>query len=276
MPLVLFGSIITAVGLQFFLLPNHMLDGGVTGLSIVIAQLSGLPLSLFLILFNIPFVYLGYKKFGSVFAAYSAIGIIMLAALTFVHIEHGLTDIPILAAVFGGIFVGIGVGIVIRYGGIIDGADTVAVLIDRVTVFSVGEAIMLINGLVIGLAGFVFGWENALYSLIAYFVAHKAIDVTVEGLNESRSVWVVSMNVRDIGKAINTVIDEPVTYIKESDPKDREPHGVLLAVITRFEEQKVKAAIQEVDKSAFIVISNAHEIIRSSTSAHQVKAANSL
>lgn len=271
-PLILFGSIITAVGLQFFLLPNHMLDGGVTGLSIITSQLSGLPLGLFLILFNIPFVYLGYKKFGSIFAVYSAIGIITLAALTFVHIEHGFTDIPILAAVFGGIFVGVGVGIVIRYGGIIDGADTVAVLIDRVTVFSVGEAIMLINGIVIGLAGFVFGWENALYSLIAYFVAHKAIDVTVEGLNESRSVWVVSMNVRAIGKAINTVIEEPVTYIKESDPKDREPHGVLLAVITRFEEQKIKAAIQEVDKSAFIVIGNAHEIIRSSTSGRQVGA----
>lgn len=259
--MILFGSAVTAAGLQFFLLPNHLLDGGVTGLSIITAELSSLPLSLFLILFNIPFVYLGYRKFGQLFAAYSTIGIIALAALTFVHVPHGFTDVPILAAVFGGIFVGIGVGIVIRYGGIIDGADTVAVLIDRVTVFSVGEAIMVINGVIISVAGFVFGWEQALYSLIAYFVAHKAIDVTVEGLNESRSVWVVSMKVRDIGKAINTVIDEPVTYIKESAPKDREPHGVLLAVITRFEEQKVKAAIQEVDKKAFIVISNAHEII---------------
>lgn len=223
-------------------------------------------MGLFLLLLNIPFVYLGYKKFGGIFALYSTIGIVTLATLTFVHMPHGFTDVPILAAVFGGIFVGIGVGIVIRYGGIIDGADTVAVLIDRVTVFSVGEAIMLINGIVISLAGFVFGWEQALYSLIAYFVAHKAIDVTVEGLNESRSVWIVSMKVREIGKAINAVIDEPVTYVKESDPKDREPHGVLLAVITRFEEQKVKAAVYEVDRNAFMAISNAHEIIRANSS----------
>ena len=243
------------------MLPNHLLDGGVTGLSIIAAYLFNLPLGLFLIIFNIPFVYLGYKKFGKEFAVYSIIGIVALALLTIIHLPHGFTDVPILAAVFGGIFVGVGVGIVIRYGGIIDGADTIAVLIDRVTVFSVGEAIMFINGIIISFAGFIFGWEQALYSLIAYFVAHKAIDVTVEGLNESRSVWVVSMKVRDIGKAINTVIDEPVTYVKESDPKDREPHGVLLAVITRFEEQKVKAAIQEVDPKAFIVISNAHEII---------------
>lgn len=258
---MLLGSIITAVGLQFFLLPNHLLDGGVTGISIIGARLSGLPLGLFLVIFNAPFVYLGYKKFGKQFAVYSLTGIIALALLTLVHVPQGLTEIPILAAAFGGMFVGIGVGIVIRYGGIIDGADTLAVLIDRVTVFSIGEAIMFINSIIIAGSGFIFGWDSAMYSLIAYFVAHKAIDVTVEGLNESRSVWVVSMHVRDIGKAINRVIEEPVTYVKESDPDDREPHGVLLAVITRFEEQKIKTAIYEVDRRAFIVISNAHEII---------------
>jgi uncharacterized membrane-anchored protein YitT (DUF2179 family) len=208
---VLFGALITAVGLQFFLLPNHLLDGGVTGVSIIGAHLTGLPLGLFLLLLNIPFVYLGYKKFGREFAALSAVGIIALAALTLMHFPHGFTDVPILAAVFGGIFVGIGIGVVIRNSGIIDGADTLAVLIDRVTVFSVGESILVINSIIITLAGFVFGWENALYSLIAYFVAHKAIDVTVEGLNEDRSVWIVSMHVREIGKAINQVINEPVT-----------------------------------------------------------------
>lgn len=264
--LVLTGSVLAAVGLQFFLLPNHLLDGGVTGVAILSAFLSGLPFGALLLLFNIPFVYVGYKKFGKDFALYSSLGIITLASLTFIHVPHGFTDQPILAAVFGGMFVGVGSGLVIRYGGIIDGADTIAVLIDRVTVFSVGEAIMAINAIIIMAAGFVFGWENALYSLIAYFVAHKAIDVTVEGLNESRSVWVVSMKTREIGRIINQVIDEPVTYLKEPSKKDVEPHGVLLAVITRFEEQKIKAAIQSVDKAAFVVISNAHEIMRSETS----------
>ena len=231
-------------------------------MSIIAAHLSGLPLGLFLILLNLPFVYLGYKKFGIEFAVYSIIGIVSLAGLTLVHFDHGFTEVPILAAAFGGMFVGIGVGIVVRYGGVIDGADTIAVLIDRVTIFSVGEAIMVINGIIITASGFVFGWNQALYSLLAYFVAHKAIDVTVEGLNESRSVWVVSMNVRAIGAAINRVIEEPVTYVKESDKGDKEPHGVLLAVITRFEEQKVKTAIFKEDPSAYVVISNAHEIIR--------------
>ena len=259
--LVLLGSAITAAGLQFFLLPNHLLDGGVTGVSIIAAELSGLPLGVFLMILNIPFVVLGYKKFGKEFAAYSTIGIVTLALLTLVHVEKGFVDVPILAAVFGGMVVGIGVGIVIRYGGIIDGADTVAVLIDRVTVFSVGEAIMAINSVIITLAGFVFGWEQALYSLIAYFVVHKAIDVTVEGLNESRCVWVVSMDVRTIGKELNKLIEEPVTYVKESNDTDREPHGVMLAVITRFEEQKVNTAIRKIDPKACIVITSAHEVI---------------
>ncbi|NCU37569.1 YitT family protein [Candidatus Saccharibacteria bacterium] len=259
--MVLLGGVITAVGLQFFLLPNHLLDGGVTGVSIIAAELSGLPLGLFLILFNIPFVILGYRKFGKDFTVYSMIGIIALALLTYIHVPQGFIDVPILAAVFGGMIVGIGVGLVVRYGGIIDGADTIAVLIDRVTIFSVGEAIMVINGIIISLAGFVFGWEQALYSLIAYFVAHKAIDVTVEGLDESRSLWIVSMDVRKIGAVINDLIEEPVTYIKESNPSDREPHGVLLAVITRFEEQKVITAARTVDPMAYIVITAAHEAI---------------
>lgn len=259
--MVLLGGIITAAGLQFFLLPNHLIDGGVTGMSILAAKLSGLPLGLFLVLLNIPFVLLGYKKFGKAFAIYSTIGIGTLAALTLRHFSQGFTDIPILAAVFGGVFVGVGVGLVVRYGGILDGTDTIAVLIDRVTIFTVGEAIMVINGLIITLAGFVFGWEQALYSLIAYFVAHRAIDVTVEGFDESRCMWVVSMHTRDIGRVINELIHEPVTYVKEPNRRDKEPHGIMLIVITRFEEQKVKRAIQVVDPRAYTVVTSAHEVI---------------
>lgn len=255
------GSIVAAAGLQFFLLPNHLIDGGVTGVSIMAAKLSGWPLGLFLLLLNIPFVVLGYKKFGREFAIFSVVGITALASLTFVHLEHGFTDVPILAAVFGGLFVGTGVGLVIRYGGIIDGTDAIAVLIDRSTIFSVSEAIMAINGVIITAAGFVFGWENALYSLIAYFLAHKAVDTVVDGLDGSRSVWVVSRRVREIGKVINELIDEPVTYVKEADPTARDPYGVMLAVITRLEEQKVKTAIHRVDSHAYTLIADAHEVV---------------
>lgn len=258
----LLGAGIAAVGLQYFLLPNHLLDGGVTGMSILAAKLTGQPLGLFLLILNIPFLILGYKKMGREFTILSIIGIAMLAVLTFTHVEHGFTDIPMLAAIFGGVVVGLGVGIVVRYGGIIDGADTVAVLIDRKTVFSVSEAIMVINGLIITMAGFAFGWESAMYSIVAYFIAHKAIDVTVEGLNEDRCMWVVSMRVREIGKAVNEIMQEPVTYFRESKPGDNdEPHGIMLAVITRFDEQKLKKAIRKIDQHAFVVITSAHKVM---------------
>lgn len=205
---------------------------------------------------------LGYRKFGKVFTIYSVIGITALASMTIVHASNSMTDVPILAAIFGGLIVGLGVGTVIRHGGIIDGADTIAVLIDRVTVFSVAEAIMTINSIIIALAGFVFGWEEAMYSLIAYFVAHKAINVVVEGLNDDRCMWIVSMHVREIGKTINEMIREPVTFVKESAPGDsNEPHGIMLAVITRFEEQELKNAIRKIDKHAYVVITSAHEVV---------------
>lgn len=261
MVLVFIGSGVAAVGLQFFLLPNHLMDGGVTGLAILMAKLSGWSVAPFLVALNVPFIILGYKKFGKEFAVLSASGVALLALFTIEHVSSGFTDVPFLAAVFGGLFVGTGVGLVVRNGGIIDGLDVVAVLIDRVTVFSVGEAIMAINGVIITLAGFVFGWEQALYSLVAYFVAHKAIDVTVEGLDASRCVWVVSNDVRGIGKTINELIQEPVTYLKESDPDDREPHGVLLVAVTRMQEQQVKRAIRATDPRAFIVVTSAQEVI---------------
>lgn len=256
------GSIIAAAGLQFFLIPNHLLDGGVTGLSIIGSYLTGAPLAWFLILLNIPFVYLGYRRFGHHFTKYSIFGISLLAVMTLlIHPTHGITDQPILAAVFGGMTVGIGVGLAIRYGGSLDGGDTVAILIEKVSTFSVGEVIMAFNAVILTSSGFVFGWDHAMYSIIAYFVAHKAIDVTVEGLNESRSVWIVSTHYRVIGKAIEQTIGRKVTYFKDNSPLNGRQRGIILSVITRFEEQRIKRVIHRVDPKAFVVISHTHEII---------------
>lgn len=248
------------------MLPNKLLDGGVVGLSIIGAHLSHLPLGIFLVLLNIPFIFLGYRKLGKTFAIYSSIGIVALALMTaFIHPSIGATSDPVLAAVFGGIIVGAGVGIVIRYGGTLDGADTVAILIDKRTPFSVGEAIMFMNIFILSASGFVFGWNNAMYSLIAYFVAHKAIDIAVEGLNESRGVWIVSKKYRSIGQAIRDEIGRKVTYINGQTEEDIVTDGVILSVIPRFEEHRLKTIIHRVDPKAFILIGNAHEIIDKNT-----------
>lgn len=260
---MLIGSVIAAAGLQFFLIPNNLLDGGVTGISIIAAHLSNLPLAIFLILFNLPFIYLGYRRLGKHFTVFSVFGIAMLALMTLLfHHSPEFTGQPILAAVFGGITVGIGVGLAIRYGGTLDGADTVAILVDKVTSFSIGEIIMFMNGIVLTASGFVFGWDNAMYSIIAYFVAHKSIDVMVEGLNESRSMWIVSKHHRVIGRAIRQQTGRKVTYLKDNNTERGAPRrGLVMAVITRFEEQRIKRVIHQIDPKAFVVISNAHEII---------------
>lgn len=232
------------------------------GISIIGAHLSHIPLGIFLIVLNVPFVYLGYKKLGKEFALYSAFGIIALALLTaIIHPPVGVTQDPILAAVFGGIIVGVGVGLVIRYGGTLDGTDTVAILIDKRTPFSIGEAIMFMNIFILTTSGFVFGWDNAMYSLIAYFVAHKAIDATVEGFSESRSVWIVSRKYKEVGRAIREEIGRKVTYVNGETNQNIVADGIILSVITRLEEQKLKAIIHRIDPKAFMLIASAHEIV---------------
>lgn len=233
------------------------------GISIISAHLFNLPIGLFLILFNIPFIYLGYKKISKKFAFYSSFGIIALALLTvFIHSSTALTSSPLLAAVFGGAIVGVGVGFVIRYGGTLDGTETLAILIDKRTPFSIGEAIMFMNIFILGASGFVFGWDNAMYSMIAYYVAHKAIDTTVEGLDNSRSVWIVSSKYIEIGAAIQEQLGEKVTYVNGKKVDGMISDGVMLVVITRMQEMKLKALIRKYDQRAFIVINDAHEIIR--------------
>lgn len=179
-----------------------------------------------------------------------------------IHSSVAATTEPILAAVFGGAIVGIGVGLVIRYGGTLDGTDTIAILIDKGTPFSIGEAIMFMNIFILTASGFVFGWDNAMYSMIAYYVAHKAIDVTVEGLDESKSVWIVSTKYREIGAAISEQLGEKVTYVNGKKVDGMISDGVMLVVITRMQEMKLKALVRKYDQRAFIVINDAHEIIR--------------
>jgi uncharacterized membrane-anchored protein YitT (DUF2179 family) len=245
------------------LIPNHLTDGGVVGISIISAQVFNLPIGLFLIAFNIPFIYLGYKKLGKNFALYSAFGILALALLTVItHSSIAATTDPLLAAIFGGAIVGVGVGVVIRHGGTIDGADTIAILIDKGTPFSIGEAIMFMNIFILTASGFVFGWDNAMYSMIAYYVAHKAIDTTVEGLDNSRSVWIVSRKYKEIGTAIQAQLGEKVTYVNGKKVDGVVSDGVMLVVITRMQEMKLKALVRKHDNRAFIVINDAHEIIR--------------
>lgn len=259
--MVIIGASIAATGLQFFLLPNHLLDGGITGLSIIGAKLSGLPLGAFLVALNIPFIIMGHRKFGQEFARLSVVGIITFATMTFVHVDVAATHIPILAALFGGTVVGIGAGLVFRYGGILDGADTVAVFIDKRTIFSVSEAVLGINSLIILCGGFVFGWENAMYSLVAYYVIHKTIHTTSQGFDESRILWIITSYPDKVHDSLSPIVHHSITYIDGKIPRgvEHKPYTVMFVVLTRLDEMKVQQAVHAIDPHAFMVTTSAHE-----------------
>jgi uncharacterized membrane-anchored protein YitT (DUF2179 family) len=196
------------------------------------------------------------------FAISSIAGIMLMSLLTgLLHSNAAVTTDPVLAAVFGGLAIGVGSGIVIRYGGTLDGTEILAILAEKRSPFSVGELIMAMNLLILGSAGFVFGWDKAMYSLIAYVVAYKAMDITAEGLDQSKSVWIVSDEYLQIGEAIQRELGRKVTYVNGRSADGLVSSGVILSVITRIEEQKLKSAVSACDPRAFVVISDVHEVM---------------
>ncbi len=175
------GSLFAAFGLKSFLVPNHIIDGGIVGVSIIFSYLTGLKLEFYLLLLNLPFLYIGYKKIGKRFVLTTLIGISILSLCTyFLYNAPVPTKNLFVASIMGGALLGIGVGLVIRYGGSLDGTELVGILVNRATTFSIGRVIMFINIFIFFSAGFVFGWDKALYSVLTYIIASKMIDVTIE------------------------------------------------------------------------------------------------
>jgi uncharacterized membrane-anchored protein YitT (DUF2179 family) len=256
------GAILVSFALEVFFVPNNIIDGGVVGVSLMSAYLSDIPLGVFLFVLNLPFIFIGYKQIGKTFALSTTIAVIVLSVSSFfVHQWHfKATDEPLLAAVFGGIMLGIGVGIVIRYGGALDGTEIVAILFTKRSAFSVGEVVMFLNVFILGSAGFVFGWDRAMYSLIGYYVAFKMIDVTLEGIDESKSVWIISDNYREIGEAILDRLGRGVTYLHGEGAYSGDGKHVIFTVITRLEEAKLKSIVEEKDSGAFLAVGNIHDV----------------
>lgn len=255
------GSIIMGVGLEFFLIPNSISDGGAVGISIVLAHLSGIPLGIFLFLINLPFFYIGYKQIGKTFAISSLYSVTILSiATTLLHPFKEFTADPLLASVFGGVLLGIGIGIVIREGGSTDGTEIMAILFSKKSAFSVGEFILNINFFILGSAGFVFGWDKAMYSLITYFIAYKVIDIVIAGLDESKSAMIISDLPEELGAAIRDRLGRGVTFLKGTGGYTNEQKKVIYCVVTRLEEAKLQSIIEDIDENAFLAIANVAEV----------------
>lgn len=249
------GSVLAAVALEIFLIPNNVIDGGVTGISIILNHLTKLPIGLFIFILNLPFLIVGYKQIGKTFAMSTSYSVTILSiGVTILHPVDSITKDILLASVFGGILLGIGVGLIIRNGGSLDGTEIIAIILDRTTGFSIGEIVMFFNLFILSSAGIVFGWDRAMYSLIAYFIAFKVIDTVVEGLDEAKSVYIVSEKHQEITDALLARLGRGVTLLQGEGGYKGEATKVIYVVVTRLEVAKLKSIVQGFDEDALMTV----------------------
>ena len=260
--MIFVGAVIAAFGLEEFLIPNNVIDGGIVGISIMLETITGMSLGVFLVLLNIPFLFMGYKQIGKNFAIATLVAICFLAVWSEIFEPlQKVTDDPFLAAIFGGIIDGLGVGLIIRAGGSLDGTEIVAIIMDKKSVFSVGEVVMFINLFILSSAGLLYGWDKAMYSLVAYFVISKMIDVVIKGLDESYAVMIVTNAHEEITSALNDRLGRGVTLLHGAGGYTGESKEVLYCVVTRLEVDKLKEIVLDKDESAFVTINAVHDIV---------------
>lgn len=248
-----------------FMIPNRFMDGGVIGISILLHEISHINISIFILVFNFGFIYMGYKRIGKTFAAQTTLAVILLAIGLLVSDIPPVTTDRLLIAIFGGILMGTGVGLVIRSGGVIDGAEVIAVFTKRRTGFSNSEIIMLFNTFIFAGAAFHFGLETALYSLITYFATTRAIDYVVDGIEQYTSIHVISAQyelvknfiVNELGKGI-TVYKGERGYLPGSFDVKQDCE-IIVTVVTRLEINQIQGSISKIDPKAFMYIQNVKE-----------------
>lgn len=263
--LIIVGAGLAAVAIELFLVPNDIIDGGVIGVSLILSHLNAgsIPFVNFatlVIIINLPFMYYGYKYIGKTFVFSSIFGIVCLAVIeSQLHHVEAFTTQPILATVFGGLILGAGVGLVIRNGGTMDGTEILGILLTKKLPFSLGEFVMFVNIFIFIWAGFVYGPEQAMYSVMAYYIAFKTIDTVIQGLDETKAVIIVSDHYADVSDAILDRLGRGTTKLKGKGGYTDEDKEVIYAVVTRLEVTKLKAIVHEVDPKAFITIMNTQE-----------------
>lgn len=252
---LLAGVLSAAVGLTSFLLPNHFIDGGVTGLSMLLARLSPVPLPVLLVAVNAPFVLVAYRHVGRAFAIKSALAILGLTLCLALIPFPAATDDKLLGAVFGGCFVGAGVGLAIRGGGVLDGTEVLAVVLSRRTFATVGEVILGLNVIIFTVAAGFLGIEPALYSVLTYFAASKTIDYLLHGIEAYNGVLIVSTHSETIRQALLTELGRGVTTFQAKGGYTDAPQVVLYCVVTRLELTRLQGIVKAKDREAFVVVS---------------------
>ena len=248
------GVFSAGMGLKGFLLSSHFIDGGVTGISMLLTRI-GLPLWVLILALNLPFIVLGYKQLGRAFAIRGASAIIGLSVvLATVHF-HDVTPDRLLTAVFGGFFIGAGTGLAMRGGAVLDGTEVAALLISKKSsLFRVGDVILGLNIVIFLTAAFVLGVDEALYSILTYFAATKTLEFLLHGIEEYTAINIMSGKSDAIRQAIINQLNRGVTIYKGQRGKTGLDQDILFCVVTRLEIGKVKGIVRDIDESAFVVV----------------------
>ncbi len=257
--LIVLGILSAAFGLKGFLLSSHFIDGGVTGISMLLADTTGLPISVLIFVINVPFLILGYSKLGNTFALKTALAITGLAlCLAFIHFPD-ITPDKLLTAVFGGFFIGVGIGLAMRGGAVLDGTEIAALLMSKKTqLLKVSDLILILNVIIFLVAAFLLGAESALYSILTYLSASKMIDFILNGIEQYTGVTVISAKSETIRKAITENLGRGVTIYQGKsgygkDGQINDPRDIIFTVATRLEIPLLKQQILKIDPAAFIV-----------------------
>jgi uncharacterized membrane-anchored protein YitT (DUF2179 family) len=259
------GVLSAAFGLNSFLLPNDFLDGGVVGISLLINFLTDINVSVLLVAINLPFIIIGYTQVSKIFAIKTLLAIVALAlCLTFFNFPT-VTNDKLLISFFGGFFLGLGIGLSIRGGSVIDGTEVLAIYTSRKTALTVGDFILFLNIVIFAVAAYVRNIEIALYAILTYLVASKTVDFVVHGIEEYTSVIIVSKKSEEIKEAIINHMGRGVTVLKGKSGFGKQGHrdtdiDILYSVITRLELQKMKTEIAKIDDEAFVVENSVNDI----------------
>lgn len=260
--MITIGAIIAALGLELFLVPNDILDGGVIGLSIIASKLTGIQMSIFLIILNLPFLYIGFRRMGMKFTIHTLYGVVILSICTSIlHHFEPVTDDLFLATIIGAVILGTGVGLVIRTGGALDGTEILAILVSKKRPVSVGQFVMIVNLFIFILAALlVFSWETAMYSIITYYIAFKMIDIVVEGMEELKSVTIISDIPDEIADALIKELGRGITYLHGEGVYTNEPKKIIYTIVSRIELSSLRSIAQEIDPKALIAIENIADV----------------
>ena len=242
-----------AFGLESFLLPNNFIDGGVTGISLLISEVANVPLPVLIVVINIPFIVLGFRQISSTFAIKSFVAIFILAIVLSIFSFPIVTTDKLLISVFGGFFLGMGIGLSIRGGCVIDGTEILALAISKRTGRTIGDLILMINILIFGVAAFLLGLEVALYSILTYFSASKTLDFIINGIEEYIGVTIISEHHQEIKKCIIEQMGRGVTIYNGKKGFDNKEIDILYTIVTRLETNKLKNEIENIDADAFVI-----------------------